>query len=240
MSEREETSDHARAMQWAEELLGTPNVFIPWFPKDKFVTAIRTPGSLACTREDKGIFGFGFGSNPEINPEWTHFSLPKSIPREITKDFPLKGRWSGYSIATEICALEEPVEELIDTTGVEELLKVHAPDSSTYPGNPEVIFWAGIRSDNGELLAVATVVRWESGAKMVSSVATRQDVRGQGLAQKLMKGIVKMAHDRGIDRLNLAVFTENLAARAVYEKVGFECMGDFLYFERQLGTGVAS
>jgi GNAT superfamily N-acetyltransferase len=122
------------------------------------------------------------------------------------------------------------VEELIDTTGVEELLKVHAPDSSTYPGHPEVIFWAGIRSDNGELLAVATVVRWESGAKMISSVATRQDVRGQGLAQKLIKGIVKMSHDRGIDRLNLAVFTENLPARALYEKVGFICKGDFLYF----------
>ena len=240
MSGREETSNHALAKQWAEELLGTPNVFIPWFPQDKFVTAVRTPGSLACAREDKGLFGFGFGTHPEINPAWTHFSLPKSLAREITNDFPLKGQWSGYSIATERCAHEEPVEELIDTSGIEELLKVHAPDSSTYPGNPEVIFWAGIRSDNGELLAVATVVRWESGAKMVSSVATREDVRAQGLAQKLIKGIVKMAHDRGIDRLNLAVFTENLAARVVYEKIGFECMGDFLYFERQLGTGVAS
>jgi GNAT superfamily N-acetyltransferase len=232
MSEREETSDHVLAMQWAEELLGRPNVFRPWFPKDKFVTAVRTPGSLACTREDKGLFGFGFGSNPEINPAWTHFSLPTSLPREVTNDFPLKGKWSGYSIATQLCADEQPVEELIDTAGVEELLKVHAPDSSTYPGHPEVIFWAGIRSDNGELLAVATVVRWESGAKMISSVATRQDVRGQGLAQRLIKGIVKMSYDRGIDRLNLAVFTENFPARAVYEKVGFECMGDFLYFER--------
>jgi GNAT superfamily N-acetyltransferase len=232
MNEREETSDHALAMQWAEELLGSPNVFRPWFPKDKFVTAVRTPGSLACTREDKGLFGFGFGTNPEINPAWTHFSLPKSISLEKTNDLPLKGKWSGYSIATQECAHEEPVEELIDTTGVEELLKTHAPDSSTYPGNPEVIFWAGIRSESGELLAVATVVRWESGAKMVSSVATRADVRGQGLAQRLMKGIVRMAYDRGIDRLNLAVFTENFAARAVYEKIGFECIGDFLYFER--------
>jgi len=47
-----------------------------------------------------------------------------------------------------------------------------------------------------------------------------------------MKGIVRMAYERGIDRLNLAVFTENFAARAVYEKIGFECIGDFLYFER--------
>ncbi|CAB4529472.1 unannotated protein [freshwater metagenome] len=231
MSQREVTSDHAQAMQWAQELLGTPNVFIPWFPEDKFVSAVRTPGALSCTREDKGIFGFGFGSNPEINPAWTHFSLPNALPREFTEGFTLQGQWSGYSIATELCANEELVEELTDTTGIADLLKVHAPDSSTYPGNPEVIFWAGIHQQE-ELVAVATVVRWESGAKMVSSVAVRSEFRGQGLAKKLMKGVVKMAHERGIDRLNLAVFTQNLSARAVYESVGFTSMGDYLYFER--------
>jgi GNAT superfamily N-acetyltransferase len=232
MSEREETSDHATAMKWASELLGTPNVAVPWIPKDLFVAAVRTPGSLSLTRQDKGLFGFGLGSNPEINSEWTHFSLPKTLPRGLTENFPLKGQWSAYSIDTRICAGDDQVEELVDTSGVEELLKNHAPDSSTFPGNPEVIFWAGIRHASGELAAVATVVRWESGAKMVSSVAVKSEFRGQGLAQQLMRGVVRMAHDRGIDRLNLAVFTKNESARAVYEKVGFICMGDFLYFER--------
>ena len=231
MSERHETTDHAVAMQWAHELLGTPNVAVPWIPRDMFVSAVRSPGSLALTRQDKGLFGFGLGVNPEINPAWTHFSLPKSLPREITESFPLKGQWSAYSIDTELCAHELAVEELIDTTGIESLLNIHAPDSSTYPGNPEVIFWAGIHGDDGELIAVAAVVRWESGAKMISSVAVHTDRRGEGLAQRLVKGAVRMAHDRGIDRLNLAVFTKNESARAVYEKVGFTCLGDFLYFE---------
>jgi ribosomal protein S18 acetylase RimI-like enzyme len=67
---------------------------------------------------------------------------------------------------------------------------------------------------------------------MVSSVAVKSEFRGQGLAKKLMKGVVKMANERGIDRLNLAVFTQNLSARAVYESVGFTSMGDYLYFEK--------
>ena len=231
MSQRQETTDHALAMQWARELLGTPNVAVPWIPRDKFLSAVRSPGSLALTREDKGVFGFGLGVNPEINPAWTHFSLPKAMPRELTESYPLAGQWSAYSIDTQLCAQELPVEELIDTSGVEALLNIHAPDSSTYPGNPEVIFWAGIHSEVGELIAVAAVVRWESGAKMISSVAVHTDRRGEGLAQRLVKGAMRMAFDRGIDRINLAVFTKNESARAVYEKVGFTCMGDFLYFE---------
>ena len=118
MNERHETTDHAQAMQWARELLGTPNVAVPWIPKDKFLNAVRTPGSLSLTREDKGVFGFGLGVNPELNPAWTHFSLPKSLPREITEEFALQGQWSAYSIDTGLCAQDLPVEELIDTSGV--------------------------------------------------------------------------------------------------------------------------
>ena len=232
----EKTQDHATAMKWADEIMGSPNIAHPWIPQDRFIEAIRSGQNLSLTRRDKGIFGIGFGPDPIINPEWTHFSLDKRVPKERTLDFTLSGRWTGYSIETNKCAADETVEELSNEQALAEnlgaFLTEHAPDSSTLPGNPEVIFWGIIRDGAGELAALAAIVQWESGAKMVSSVATRTDMRGQGLAQRLMRGVVRMSFDRGIERLNLAVFTQNLPARAVYERVGFTHMGDFNYFER--------
>ena len=235
MSAFQRTTDHATALTWADEVAGSPNIAYPWIPQDRFIEAVRNDANLSLTRQDKGVFGIGFGLNPIINTTWTHFSLEARVPIEVTRGFKLSGSWTGYSIATTKCATEAAVEELNDEQASAENLGVfladHAPDSSTLPGNPEVIFWGVIRDEAKKAAALAALVEWESGAKMVSSVATRTDMRGQGLAQQLVKGMVRMACDRGIDRLNLAVFTQNQSARAVYERVGFTHMGDFNYFE---------
>ena len=79
---------------------------------------------------------------------------------------------------------------------------------------------------------MACLTQWESGEKMISSVATAVHLRGEGYAQRLVAGVVRNAFDLGIERVGLAVMSENLTARKVYEKVGFTLMGDFNYFER--------
>jgi predicted GNAT family acetyltransferase len=111
-------------------------------------------------------------------------------------------------------------------------LKAHAPNSSVWPGNPELVFWAGTRNESGELIAVGAVTMWETGQKVLSSVGTAENERGKGLATKLVSEMVAKSNKLGFPRLGLAVRADNIAAKRSYEKVGFVLCGEFTIFER--------
>ena len=112
-------------------------------------------------------------------------------------------------------------------------MKLHAPNSSVWPGNPELVFWAGKRNQSGELIAVGAVTMWETGQKVLSSVGTSEHERGKGFATKLVAEMVAKAYELGFPRLGLAVHAKNIAAKRAYEKVGFILCGEFTIFERE-------
>jgi predicted GNAT family acetyltransferase len=123
----------------------------------------------------------------------------------------------------------------VEVQGDEEIsdfLKANAPNSSVWPGNPELVFWAGKRNQSGELIAVGAVTMWETGQKVLSSVGTAENERGKGLATKLVAEMVAKAYEMGFPRLGLAVRADNIAAKRSYEKVGFDLCGEFTIFER--------
>jgi len=231
-----ETSDFAEAQGWASELFGTPNIFHIWFPSTGFVKASRSASSLAFTRSDKELYGLGLGDSVRIDSDWHTFSIPRSLPKEMTAGFVLAGQWDAYAINTQ--AVSDPnagakgYEHLMDNEEIQNFLDIHAPESSTKPGNPEILFWGGLREESGQLLAVAALTRWESGGHVLSSVGVHQDRRGKGLAQLITQSIVYESAQRGISTLALGVAGKNEPAKAAYEKVGFACMGKFNYFER--------
>ena len=226
------TTSHTEALLWAQEIAGPINLAQYWIPEIGFRDAIRGDHWVALSRDGEEIYALALGDGIEIDPTWQSFSLPKSTPRETTSDLSVSGQWAAYYIETAQCSHHNTVEIITDGDEIENLLTSSAPNSSVHPGNPEVIFWGGIRNTEGELVAVGALTQWQSGGFIISSIATHKDFRRQGLGRLLTGGIVRMAHDRGIERVVLAVFSKNLAARALYESIGFELLGDFNHFER--------
>ena len=124
----------------------------------------------------------------------------------------------------------ELATESKDDVAIKRLLEEHAPNSSVWPGNEEVIFWGELR-DGAVLAATGTLVRWRTGEVMFASIATHSNFRGKGLAQKLVKQMLASAAHKGISHVGLGVFAGNIAAKRAYEKVGFTLIGEFSSYQ---------
>lgn len=56
-----------------------------------------------------------------------------------------------------------------------------------------------------------------------------EEVKGQGVADELIRWVIERARDQRADYLYLSVFTENHRARRFYEKYGFEPEGTYAF-----------
>ena len=56
-----------------------------------------------------------------------------------------------------------------------------------------------------------------------------EEVKGQGVADELIRWVIDRARDQRADYLYLSVFTENHRARRFYEKYGFEPEGTYAF-----------
>lgn len=56
-----------------------------------------------------------------------------------------------------------------------------------------------------------------------------EEMKGQGVADELMRWVIERARDQRADYLYLSVFTENHRARRFYEKYGFEPEGTYAF-----------
>lgn len=167
-----------------------------------------------------------------VDPEWESFALSRSIPKELTQGFTLQGQFDAYGILPGQQQYEAETHFFDDDAAIRAFLEEHAPDSSTWPGNPEIIFWAAIFDDQGALAGIGAMTQWESGEKIISSVAVRSDLRARGVGKSLMRSIIVEARRRQYPRVALGVAAKNVGAKKVYESVGFTCMAQFNAFRR--------
>ena len=56
-----------------------------------------------------------------------------------------------------------------------------------------------------------------------------EEMKGQGIADELIRWVIERARDQRADYLYLSVFTENHRARRFYEKYGFEPEGTYAF-----------
>lgn len=56
-----------------------------------------------------------------------------------------------------------------------------------------------------------------------------EEVKGQGVADALIRWVIDTARDQGADHLYLSVFIDNHRARRFYEKYGFEPEGTYAF-----------
>lgn len=78
--------------------------------------------------------------------------------------------------------------------------------------------------EDGRLAAVAGthIFSVEEHASAVGNVYTRRQARGRGLARRLTSAVVEELLRQGVTTIALSVAEENAAARAVYQRLGFE------------------
>ena len=222
------TSNYEEAISWSKELGIVGKVAAAWIPSVGFEFATKnSDGSISLTRDG---FGLGLGPNPIIEPSWSRFAISKSVPKELTRDYLLVNRWNPYFIETKNISSTSAAEKF-DEVGIKEFLDENAPNSSTYPGNDEVQFWAGIKVA-GELVAVGCLAKWESGSYIISSIATKVSERGKGYGRQITQAIVAFAAQMGIAEVFLAVNAKNEIAARVYEGIGFISLGQFNTFEK--------
>jgi RimJ/RimL family protein N-acetyltransferase len=120
------------------------------------------------------------------------------------------------------------VEELKSDAEITNFIERCAPDSSTKPGDSEILFWHGIHGDEGELLSVGGAVRWRNGTTMVVSIATDPIARGKSMAQEVTASLAKRLFDSGEIAVGLGVWAQNAPAIRAYEKVGFRLAEEFV------------
>ena len=205
--------------------------FETWIPREKFLQAeFDGNGSVSISREDDGIYGVALGPNPTIPSDWKSFSIESGSRHLVPASFTLHDEWDCYwapTIEGEIDQSEGVTDREIDT-----FLRTNAPKSSVYPGDAEIVQWVQIL-DEGRLVAVAALCRWQSGKVVISSVATDVERRGQGLGKELIRRTLIAGHQLGEKSLCLGVMHQNESAQRLYSAMGFKKMHNFTYFERR-------
>lgn len=215
---------------YAESYPSSP-FFDTWVPKDKFLSAqFDSEGNFTISREDDGIYGIALGGDPVIPTEWKNFSMESRGIHQLPAEFKAVVEWDCYwapTIASSFEIGKQATDEAIDN-----FLKTHAPDSSVFPGNDEILQWIQIHNGD-ELVAVAALCRWQSGRVVISSVATHSSYRGKGFGKILMKDCLIAGAELGEKYLSLGVRHENESAQRLYASLGFRLMHNFTYCERR-------
>jgi GNAT superfamily N-acetyltransferase len=225
-----QTSDITIALGWAQERLGDlsgPGMFVSEANAERFIEAFATEDSFSFTMNSGFIYGHAYGPNPHIDSRWEKCAVafsnfgPKFGHLEIANQF------DTYGISTKVIPGFESIEELTDEVLIKKILDENAPTSSTYPGNPEIIQWGCVRNDAGKVSAIGALVRWSSGAHVISSVATVESERGKGFATELTKRFISKASSLGVKNLGLGVSHKNVAAITAYKKAGMSEIAQF-------------
>ena len=88
--------------------------------------------------------------------------------------------------------------------------------------------YLGIRRD-GELVAVCGTHVWSSAYRVaaIGNVAVRPDVRGQGLGRAVVGQWCRLAAGQ-VERIGLNVRADNVAAVALYRRLGFRVVGEYV------------
>ena len=214
---------------------GSP-FFRVWVPRERFISGHSDgAGNLSFTREDVGLFGIAIGPDPYISPEWNRFSV-ETIALEgrgvngLPEPAELVDAWDCYWAPT-VTGVSLNERKFSDSV-IQEFLELHAPNSSVFPGDDEILHWIEVIED-GELVGVGALCRWQSGNVVISSVGTHIDRRRQGIGRQVMEGALSGGSHFGASFISLGVMHSNESAQRLYRALGFTLMHNFTYFERR-------
>ena len=217
---REQTNDVDRALSWATTRYGDASPFHFFTVRERFGGAQRDDDTIWFTVEREEAFGLSAGSAASPLDEWRTCLIVNSSLGDRAGELRLRSNWDFYTRRTEATHDDVGVVVVTDELAITALLERDAPRSSVWPGAESVVSWYGIW-DGTVLSAVAALTQWRSGYHVIASVATASAYRGQGLARRVMRGVVGAAHTRGVSWVGLGVAHTNHVAQRVYRDTGF-------------------
>jgi len=233
------TTDPDVVGRWADELLGPGSAAHFLLAPSRLVGAAREGDSFSMTLRGDVVVGLGFGPNPPVDARWETHMLGDVSPQRHIDNAQLVDQWDFYSRPITTTESVSPIEVLGDDEFVTSLLRREAPDSSVWPGNPEIVDWFAVR--NGpDVASLAAVVRWESGYHVLGSVATVDSSRRRGYAHALIEGIIFELSHRDVGWLGLGVAPTNLSAQRVYARAGFARRTRFSVYRSESASATMS
>ena len=226
-----ELNTYEEVEQEYERLFPGSPFFRVWVPRGRFISGHSDgAGNLSFTREDGGRFGIAIGQNPYISPEWNRFSVETKGVNGLPDLAEFVDAWDCYwaPTVTGVALNERKFSDVV----IKEFLELHAPNSSVFPGNDEILHWIEVIED-GELVGVGALCRWQSGNVVISSVGTHLERRRQGIGRTIMERALSGGSHFGASFISLGVMHSNESAQRLYRALGFTLMHNFTYFERR-------
>ena len=93
-----------------------------------------------------------------------------------------------------------------------------------HPGAPDRILWVLEEESEGALRAFL-IARFSGSECELENLVVAAAHRRRGFGMQLLKSLITTARQRNVERILLEVRESNTAARALYEKLGFQVSG---------------
>lgn len=232
----QEIKDYEEAIEFLHDDLRATTLFKTWIPRERFIELLHSEGGISMFREDTTPIAFAIGANPPIRDSWKKMSIERGA--SVIDEISAKERedWETYYMVIPRDPVPYTEPRVRADAEIDSFLKQHAPKSSVFPGNKEIVEWVRVdRNIAGktELLGVAAICRWESGEHVVASVATHSEMRGEGIGVEVMRQTLAVAQRSSIPILCLGVMSNNHSAIALYKKSGWQELVKFTFIERE-------
>src|ERR1700693_1958820 len=139
----ETTEDLETALQWAATLLVGKNAAKFYIAPENFRVAYKQNGAYSFVVEDEHFYGHLYGADAYFDERCTNIAVTGFKPDLVGTLKPSVGFQFWEAQAT---GSGTAIELLTNADEINSILNEHAPDSSVRPGDPEEIFWGGIRN----------------------------------------------------------------------------------------------
>jgi ribosomal protein S18 acetylase RimI-like enzyme len=205
-------------------------------PRERFIELLHSEGGISMFREDTTPIAFAIGANPQIRDSWKKMSIERGA--SVIDEISAKERedWETYYMVVPRDPVPYTEPRVRADAEIDSFLKQHAPKSSVFPGNKEIVEWVRVDRNiagKAELLGVAAICRWESGEHVVASVATHSEMRVEGIGVEVMRQTLAVAQRNSIPILCLGVMSNNHSAIALYKRSGWQELVKFTFIERE-------
>ena len=219
---------------WHQVAMIMPHIFLTGWRSENAVFCLANTGEQVwlSVAGDVTLLEYAKALNEaaSLGHVVTQVSLPVEIAKQLNFQDSRDVTWMRRSKPFPPKSVSPNVSVVSDAScnsDIQRLLQLHSPDSSTWPGNSEILFWVVARDSNKEIIGAAAGVQWQTGSYVISSVAVADTARRQGIGSLVTLATAQELFARGADVVNLGVRSSNRGALAMYQSIGFDEQFDF-------------
>lgn len=136
-------------------------------------------------------------------------------------------RWTSDPDVVELDRADSRIDELL----------THSDSAYIFSDDEHVDHWLGIERD-GTLVAVGASKREASGAVHLVSICTHPSARGERLAERICRALMRLGFAEGAPVIYLEMHAENESGRRLYQRLGMKEAAT--YISSTIGTRVAA